>query len=34
MPTLFQREERVRREDEADLHWIRERLNRAADDTQ
>jgi hypothetical protein len=28
MPTLFQREEQVRRGDEADLRWIRERLNR------
>jgi hypothetical protein len=33
MATLFEREERVRCGDEADLHWIREWLNRAAADT-
>lgn len=33
MPTLFEREEQARRDDEVDLRWIREQLNRTAADS-
>ena len=33
LPMLFEREAQARREDQVDLRWIRERLNRIGQDT-